>query len=206
MAHKIYLLIFSDSSRGRIITGFDKKASNEYWDREKYLMCTEEVYNYVSSLGKEVDLGIGYLKTSLDYKEIKEISQLEREENKFSDDELLDTYKKSTILKAKRVLDSRLLNDVFILDFYNYLMCKEELEYNGYSVNKNTEDSVYKEIILTDNEALIACMETYMQAKKQMEKKRSWYNIFRNFEIQLNKCQSKEEIEEVYNEYTEKFY
>ena len=102
MAHKIYLLIFSDSSRGRIITGFDKKASNEYWDREKYLMCTEEVYNYVSSLGKEVDLGIGYLKTSFDYKEIKEISQLEREENKFSDDELLDTYKKSTILKAKR--------------------------------------------------------------------------------------------------------
>lgn len=199
------LLVIHKAAFNTIVTGLCEKDGDTY-DETKFIECTKEVYDYISKLNSQADLGLGYVTLTDKCSCVTSVKQLSVNPIYFSDIEELETIKKSFILKARKVLDSRLINDELLLDFYDYLLCRDTLHWKGYNIFSENESDLTCKILESNDEELISCLNRFLDAKKTLDMKHTWYKIFTKFRADIQLLDDKQAIEKLYNDYLEKFF
>lgn len=90
---------------------------------------------------------------------------------------------------------------VSAMDYFEYLNVFADLATLGIFVTNDNREEKYLEIIETGNEKLISKLETYLEKKDLLEGLSYAYNRSKLYERRAMECESKEQLDEVIEEF-----
>lgn len=95
--------------------------------------------------------------------------------------------------KARMELSKR-LDFTMIFDFFELLSLNNYFLHKGYNIIADQEDTFF-EIISGDNKELKRKLETYLSVYDRLSKHKSLYEKFCDFEDEINRARTKEEVD-----------
>jgi len=108
------------------------------------------------------------------------------------------SYKRGKTLNKAREYISTRLNAVALFDLYEFMICNNELLERGFTVTNENRRDQYIKIIEKGDPETIDLLEKLVTVKERLESVAGWYRQYRDFEKDINRCSTVDEIDERY--------
>lgn len=224
----IYLGSIIKTETKTYISSVREQQDNEYYDKEKFIKLSEEVYNYLkekfkshNNLQDTVFVSVYIDNTILD--QLKNISTLSVNEDENSTNQDLYINDISILNEDESKTDITEINDLLLelkntyknkatslitsslqlypMKLYRYMKANSYLNANNYFITDDNRDEIYLKIINSEDETLVDMLLKFLDANDYLASEDKILDLYYKFIDELNSCNSKEEIEKCYTTY-----
>jgi hypothetical protein len=86
-------------------------------------------------------------------------------------------------------------------DFFEFTLCNNKLASHGIFIHEGNREEKYIEIINSGEEALIECLETYLNSWDTVSDVYKYYKDFKLFETAIQEAKTSEDVQELADNY-----
>lgn len=206
-----YLISFVEVNNYRLLGGLTVIESTNDFDKKCFIETTEEIYIKLKS--KILEMQSGKVKTKNKTSKITNLDDIIFEFGELKKEDLFELDKVMTIRRMYNSLFKH-LDERVLYNFFNFTMRNNELMSHGIFICDENREEIYLKIIQEADsedsavkknaEKKIDLLSDYLESYDALREHFKIYEIFKKFEETIYDCESKEELEKIYNSYNEK--